>query len=114
MLDAQAWRAGRLVVDTGMHALRWTREQSVAFLLNEVGLSDTDASIETDRYIAWPAQALTYMLGQREIVRLRRQLEERDGAAFDLRSFHDELLAHGSLALSTLAKELPTWVTARA
>ena len=114
MLDAQAWRAGRLVVDTGMHALRWTREQSVAYLLDDVGLSDTDANIETDRYIAWPAQALTYMLGQREIVRLRRQLEERDGPAFDLRSFHDELLAHGSLALSTLAKELPTWVTARA
>ncbi len=114
MLDAQAWRAGRLVVDTGMHALRWTREQSVAYLLNDVGLSDTDASIETDRYIAWPAQALTYMLGQREILRLRRQLEERDGPAFDLRSFHDEMLAHGSLALSTLAKELPNWVTARA
>lgn len=114
MLDAQAWRAGRLVVDTGMHALRWTREQSVAYLLGQVGLSDTDANIETDRYIAWPAQALTYMLGQREIARLRRQLEERDGPAFDLRAFHDELLAHGSLALSTLAKELPTWVTARA
>ncbi|MEO8468088.1 MAG: DUF885 domain-containing protein [Chloroflexota bacterium] len=114
MLDAQAWRAGRLVVDTGMHALRWTREQSVAYLLDDVGLSDTDANIETDRYIAWPAQALTYMLGQREILRLRRQLEERDGPAFDLRSFHDALLAHGSLALSTLAKELPNWVTARA
>ncbi|MES2209921.1 MAG: DUF885 domain-containing protein [Chloroflexota bacterium] len=114
MLDAQAWRAGRLVVDTGMHALRWTREQSVAYLLDDVGLSSTDANIETDRYIAWPAQALTYMLGQREIARLRRELELRDGSNFDLRSFHDELLAHGSLALSTLARELPNWVTARA
>jgi len=114
MLDAQAWRAGRLVVDTGIHALHWTRQQSVDYLLNEAGLSSTDANIETDRYIAWPAQALTYKLGQFEIQRLRRELEARDGADFDLRAFHDELLAHGSLPLSTLARELPNWVTARA
>lgn len=114
MLDAQAWRAGRLVVDTGLHALRWTRQQSVDYLLNEAGLSSTDANIETDRYIAWPAQALTYKLGQFEIQRLRRELEARDGADFDLRAFHDELLAHGSLPLSTLARELPNWVTTRA
>jgi uncharacterized protein (DUF885 family) len=114
MLDAQAWRAGRLVTDTGMHALRWTRQQSVDYLLNDVGLSMTDATIETDRYIAWPAQALTYKLGQRQIEKLRRELEARDGAGFDLRAFHDELLAHGSLPLSTLARELPNWVTSRA
>jgi len=101
-------------VDTGIHALRWTRQQSVDYLLNEAGLSSTDATIETDRYIAWPAQALTYKLGQFEIQRLRRELEARDGADFDLRTFHDELLAHGSLPLSTLARELPNWVTARA
>ena len=114
MLDGQAWRAGRLVVDTGMHALRWTRQQSIDYLLDEVGLSQTDATIETDRYICWPAQALTYKTGQREIERLRRELSARDGAAFDLRGFHDELLAHGSLPLATLARELPNWVTARA
>jgi uncharacterized protein (DUF885 family) len=114
MLDGQAWRAGRLVVDTGMHHLRWTRQQSIDYLLNDVGLSTTDATIETDRYICWPAQALTYKTGQREIERLRRELVARDGAAFDLRSFHDELLAHGSLPLATLARELPSWVTARA
>ena len=113
MLDAQAWRAGRLVTDTGMHALRWTRQQSVDYLLNDVGLAMTDATIETDRYICWPAQALTYKLGQREIERLRRQIEARDGSAFDLRSFHDELLAHGSLPLSTLSGELPNWVTSQ-
>jgi len=114
MLDAQAWRAGRLVVDTGIHALHWTRQQSVDYLLTEAGLSSTDANIETDRYIAWPAQALTYKLGQFEIQRLRRELEARAGADFDLRAFHDELLAHGSLPLSILARELPNWVTARA
>ena len=104
----------RLVTDTGLHALRWTRQQSVDYLLNEAGLSITDAAIETDRYICWPAQALTYKLGQREIERLRRQLEVRDGAGFDLRAFHDELLGHGSLPLSTLARELPNWVSSRA
>jgi uncharacterized protein (DUF885 family) len=113
MLDAVAWRAARLVVDTGLHALRWTRQQSIDFML-ETGLSETDAEIETDRYICWPGQALTYMMGCREIVRLRRELEARDGSRFDLREFHDQVLAHGSLPLATLARELPKWVTAPA
>jgi uncharacterized protein (DUF885 family) len=109
MLDAQAWRAARLVVDTGLHALRWTREQSVEQLIR-AGLTDTDAGIETDRYIAYPAQALTYKVGQREIERLRREISARDGSDFDLREFHDQLLGHGSLPLATLARELPNWV----
>jgi uncharacterized protein (DUF885 family) len=113
MLDAQAWRAARLVVDTGMHALRWTRQQSIDFLL-AAGLAPTDAEIETDRYICWPAQALTYKLGQRQIEQLRRQLEARDGSRFDLREFHDQVLGHGSLPLATLARELPSWMTAPA
>jgi len=111
MLDAQAWRAARLVVDTGIHALRWPRERSIE-TLREAGLGDTDALIETDRYIAWPGQALTYKVGQREIERLRREIAARDGAAFDLRRFHDELLGHGTLPLATLAAELPRWVAA--
>jgi uncharacterized protein (DUF885 family) len=109
MLDAQAWRAARLVVDTGLHALRWERQRSIDFL-RDVGLSETDAVIETDRYICWPGQALTYKLGQRQIEKLRRELTERDGAQFDLREFHDQVLGHGSLPLTTLARELPTWV----
>jgi uncharacterized protein (DUF885 family) len=109
MLVGQAWRAARLVVDSGMHALRWTRQQSIDFL-RMAGLTDTDAIIETDRYITWPAQALTYKLGQRQIEALRHELEARDGSAFDLRSFHDEVLGHGSLPLATLARELPRWV----
>jgi uncharacterized protein (DUF885 family) len=111
MLDAVAWRAARLVVDTGLHALRWTRQQSIDFLL-ETGLSETDATIETDRYICWPGQALTYMIGCREIERLRAELTARDGSRFDLRGFHDQVLAHGSLPLATLSRELPNWVTA--
>jgi len=109
MLDAQAWRAARLVVDTGLHALRWTRQQSIDQLL-DAGLTETDALIETDRYIAIPAQALTYKVGQREIERLRREISARDGSDFDLREFHDQLLGHGSLPLATLARELPNWV----
>ena len=109
MLDAQAWRAARLVVDTGLHALRWPRQRSIDFLRG-AGLSETDAVIETDRYIAWPGQALTYKIGQREIERLRAELSRRDGSAFDLRAFHDALLGHGSLPLATLARELPNWL----
>ena len=109
MLDAQAWRAGRLVVDTGMHALRWPRQRSIDFL-QMAGLSETDAVIETDRYICWPGQALTYMIGQLEIQRLRAELAARDGSRFDLRAFHDAVLGHGSLPLATLARELPTWL----
>jgi uncharacterized protein (DUF885 family) len=100
-------------VDTGIHALRWTRQQSIDFLL-EAGLTETDAVIETDRYICWPGQALTYKISQREIERLRRELEARDGDAFDLRAFHDAVLGHGSLPLATLARELPNWVASPA
>jgi uncharacterized protein (DUF885 family) len=110
MLDAQAWRAARLVVDTGLHALRWERQRSIDFLRDDAGLSETDAVIETDRYICWPGQALTYMLGKRQIEALRQQLAARDGSNFDLRAFHDQVLGHGSLPLATLARELPTWV----
>jgi uncharacterized protein (DUF885 family) len=109
MLDAQAWRAARLVVDTGMHALRWSRQQSIN-LLKGIGLSETDAVIETDRYICWPGQALTYKIGQREIERLRAELTARDGGGFDIRTFHDAVLGHGSLPLATFARELPAWV----
>jgi uncharacterized protein (DUF885 family) len=110
MLDGQAWRAARLVVDTGMHALRWERQRSIDFLRDDAGLSETDAVIETDRYICWPGQALTYKLGQRVIEKLRREISVRDGSRFDLREFHDQVLGHGSLPLATLERELPTWV----
>jgi uncharacterized protein (DUF885 family) len=110
MLDHQAWRAARLVVDTGLHVLGWSREQSIE-VLRKAGLSATDATIETDRYISWPGQALAYKVGQREIERLRAQLAARDGARFDLRAFHDAVLGHGSVPLATLARELPDWVT---
>ena len=109
MLDAQAWRAARLVVDTGIHAFRWSRERSIAQLL-DAGLSTTDATIETDRYICLPAQALTYKVGQHEIERLRAEAAAGLGDAFDLRAFHDAVLSHGTLPLATLAAGMPNWL----
>ena len=110
MLDAQAWRASRLIVDSGMHGLGWSRQQSIDWLL-KTGLSETDAVIETDRYIAWPGQALTYMIGMREIRRLRQRARgPRRRPRSTSQRFHDELIGHGSLPLATLAAELPGWV----
>jgi uncharacterized protein (DUF885 family) len=110
MLDAQAWRAARLVVDTGLHAFGWERDRAVD-VLRDIGLGRLEAETEADRYISWPGQALAYMTGQREIESLRRQLEHRDGERFDLRAFHDAVLGHGALPLATLRRELPGWMT---
>ncbi|MFO1541538.1 MAG: DUF885 domain-containing protein [Chloroflexota bacterium] len=113
MLEAQAWRAARLVVDTGIHAFGWERERSIALLREAAGLSQLEAETETDRYITWPGQALTYMTGQREIEALRAAIAARDGERFDLRAFHDAVLGHGSLPLATLRAQLPDWVAPR-
>ncbi|TAM78615.1 MAG: DUF885 domain-containing protein, partial [Chloroflexota bacterium] len=113
MLDAQAWRACRLVVDTGIHAFGWDRQRSIDLLVDRAALPLLEAQTETDRYIGWPGQALAYMTGQREIAGLRRALEARQGAAFDLRAFHDAVIGHGSLPLATLRAQLPGWVAAK-
>ncbi len=102
MLDGQALRAVRLVVDTGLHAFGWSRQKAFETMV-AAGIHPTDASSETDRYIAWPGQALAYMTGRREIQRLRRERERREGAAFDIRRFHDDVLRHGKLPLAILA-----------
>jgi uncharacterized protein (DUF885 family) len=112
-LESEAWRAVRLVVDTGIHALGWTRQRSIDLLQERAGLSLLEAETETDRYISWPGQALSYMIGQREILALRAELERRDGDRFDARAFHDETIGHGALPLSTLRARLPAWVRPR-
>ncbi len=112
MLDAQSFRAARLVVDSGLHAMGWTREQAIAFMHERGSLPMVDAEIEVDRYTVWPGQALSYKLGQREIERARAEVSERMGARFQLRAFHDEVLGHGSLPLATLRREIPGWVEA--
>jgi uncharacterized protein (DUF885 family) len=102
MLDSQALRAVRLVVDTGLHAFGWSRRKAFETMV-AAGIHPTDAGIETDRYIAWPGQALAYMTGRREIERLRAARTAREGDAFDIRRFHDDVLRHGKLPLRILA-----------
>ena len=112
MLGAQAFRAARLVVDSGLHAMGWTRERAIAFMHERGSLPMVDAEIEVDRYTVWPGQALAYKLGQREIERARAEVSEAMGDRFDLRAFHDEVLGHGSLPLATLRREIGGWVEA--
>jgi len=112
MLDAQSFRAARLVVDSGLHAMNWARENAITFMHERGSLPMVDAAIEVDRYTIWPGQALSYKLGQREIERARAEVSERMGGRFDLRAFHDEVLGHGSLPLATLRREIPGWVEA--
>jgi uncharacterized protein (DUF885 family) len=111
MLEAQAWRAARLVTDTGIHALGWDRERAVEYLDRAMGGPRTNSEVEIDRYIAWPAQALSYKIGQRELERYRREAERRLGEEFSLRDFHDRLLELGSLPLPVLQRELTEAVT---
>jgi uncharacterized protein (DUF885 family) len=112
MLEAQSFRAARLVVDSGLHAMGWTREEAIAFMHDRGSLPLVDAEIEVDRYTVWPGQALCYKLGQREIERARAEVTESMGDRFDLRAFHDEVLGHGSLPLATLRREILGWVEA--
>src|SRR5262245_58731127 len=105
MLDLQGMRAGRLVVDTGIHALGWTRERAIQ-TLEDAGVPNVEATIEIDRYITMPGQALSYKIGQFEIERQRAAAAEREGSSFSLQAFHDRLLALGSLPLGALRREL--------
>jgi uncharacterized protein (DUF885 family) len=105
MLDAQAHRAARLVTDTGIHALNWSRQESIQ-ALEDAGVPPTDAAIEIDRYIAMPAQALSYMVGMIEVERAREAAAAKEGAEFSLKDFHDRILALGSLPLPSLLREL--------
>ena len=112
MLDTQAFRAARLVVDSGLHAMGWDRERAIRFMHERGTLPIVDAEIEVDRYTIWPGQALSYKLGQREIERARDEVSGRMGERFDVRAFHDQVLAHGSVPLQTLRREIPGWVEA--
>lgn len=109
-LTYEMWRAARLVVDTGMHALGWTRDEAVEFLGSNTALSLHNVNTEIDRYISWPAQALSYKLGELKIRELRAYAEDQLGADFDLRGFHDEVLRNGSIPLATLEAIIHDWV----
>lgn len=108
-LNLEAWRAARLVVDTGIHALGWSRAQAVAFLLENTAVASNNIENEVDRYIGWPGQALAYKLGELEIVRLREAARARLGKAFDLRAFHDIVLGRGAVTLAVLKEAVERW-----
>ena len=109
-LRAQAWRAGRLVVDTGIHALGWTRAQAIDYLVDSAGLAREDATAEVDRYYVWPGQALGYKLGELKILELREKARDALGERFDLRAFHQEVLDHGALPLPVLEHVIGDWL----
>jgi uncharacterized protein (DUF885 family) len=113
MLACTAWRAVRLVVDTGLHARGWSRDQVRAFALAHSPMATDFVDAEVDRYIAVPGQALGYLVGQREILRLRDDARSRLGAAFDLRDFHSAVLDHGSVPLTVLGRIVADSVAAR-
>jgi uncharacterized protein (DUF885 family) len=111
-LSSERFRAIRLVVDTGIHAKGWTRDQVVTYM-RAGGLSEPEVQSETDRYIAWPAQALSYKLGQIKILELRAHAKEQLGAKFDIRTFNDEILSAGVLPLDVLDARVTAWIKAR-
>ena len=114
MLGCAAWRAVRLVVDTGLHARGWSRARAREFAVAHSPMPANFISAEIDRYIALPGQALGYLIGQREILRLRDDARARLGAAYDIRDFHSAVLDHGSLPLAVLGQVVEAWVAAAA
>jgi uncharacterized protein (DUF885 family) len=104
MLSLDAWRACRLVVDTGMHALGWSRQRAIDFMVENTALAENNIVNEVDRYIVWPGQALAYKVGQLEILRLRAEAEASLGPKFEICAFHDALLGEGALGLRTLGR----------
>ncbi len=104
------FRAVRLVVDSGMHAKRWTREQAIQYMVETVGDKDSAATTEIERYCVWPGQACGYMLGKIEILRLREEAKKKLGSRFDLRKFHDAILKPGAMPLDVLAQVVDEYV----
>jgi len=111
-LSYDMWRAVRLVVDTGMHAMKWDRQKAIDFFLENTPHPKLDVENEVDRYIAWPGQALAYKIGQLEIRRLRDKAQGELGARFDVKAFHDVVLREGALPLDVLAQRVDAWIAA--
>lgn len=112
-LSYEMWRATRLVVDTGIHTKGWTRQQAVEYMLDNTALSEHNVRTEVDRYITWPAQALSYKIGELTIKRLRKEAETKLGDKFDIRAFHKAVLEHGSVPLTTLENNIRTYIQHR-
>ncbi|MDH5259981.1 MAG: DUF885 domain-containing protein [Gammaproteobacteria bacterium] len=111
-LTYEAWRACRLIVDTGMHAFGWSRQQAVDFMLANTALSESKVNSEIDRYITWPAQALSYKIGELKIRELRARVEAALGSSFDIRRFHHVVIGSGSLPIAVLEQIVSDWIAA--
>ncbi len=109
-LTFQAWRATRLIVDTGIHYFKWSRQQAIDFFKQNTGLSEHNINSEVDRYIAWPGQALAYKIGQLKIKELRERAEAELGERFDVKAFHDQVLGEGCLPLDVLEEHITRWI----
>ena len=109
-LTFEIWRAIRLVVDTGMHSLGWTRQQAIDYFMANTGKSEHEITVEVDRYIVWPGQALAYKIGQLKIRELRDSATRELGDKFDLRQFHDQVLGSGAIPLDVLEAHIKSWV----
>jgi uncharacterized protein (DUF885 family) len=109
-LSYEMWRATRLVVDPGMHAKGWTREQAIAYMLEHTALSRANVEAEVNRYVTWPGQATAYKVGELRIRQLRERAERRLGARFDLRAFHDAVLEYGPIPLDVLEAQVERWI----
>ena len=112
-LEADIWRAIRLVVDTGVHSQHWTREQMVQYFIDHSAIDETSIQAEVDRYIAWPSQALAYKIGQLKILELRDRAKAALGDKFDLRAFHDQVLDAGALPLDVLSDRMDGWIASQ-
>jgi uncharacterized protein (DUF885 family) len=112
-LEADIWRAIRLVVDTGVHSQHWTRQQMVDYFHDHSTIDETNVQSEVDRYIAWPGQALGYKMGQLKILELRDRAKAALGPKFDIRAFHDEVLDSGALPLDVLDQRVDSWIAAQ-
>ena len=113
ILSFDAWRACRLVVDTGLHAMGWSRDPAIGFMVEHTALAENNIANEVDRYLAMPGQALAYKLGQREILRLRDAARTALGDRFDIRGFHDVVLGQGAIGLPTLGTVVEAWIAER-
>ena len=109
-LGYEMWRAVRLVVDTGMHSMGWTRQQAIDFFREHTGKTDQDITVEVDRYIVWPGQALAYKIGQMKIRELRSEAQKKLGERFEVRKFHDAVLEEGAVPLSVLEARIKRWI----